>query len=461
VIVSQATKLDRIDPIEVDALESRLLGSLVRPGDEAYDEARQVHNVLFDRRPALIVRAADAADVIRAVEFAREHDLRLTVRSGGHSVAGYSTVDAGLVLDLSGMKSVAVDPVKQTAWIQPGAQTSDLVAATQPHGLTLSTGDTASVGIGGLATGGGIGWLARKHGLTIDSMIAAEIVTADGRLITASEQQNPDLFWAIRGGGGNFGVVTGFEFKLQLVGTVLGGALVLPLSAEVLRGYADYAVQARDELTTIATVMAAPPMPIIPVEAHCKPAFIVLFCYAGDLEEGKQALEPLRSLATQIAELIAPMPYPALYQFTEMAARRHPGHVRSGFMRELSDEAIESILDYVQEHPNRNGMVQLRGLGGALGRVPNEATAFAHRDKQIMLGIISVGSPETEWPWVRDLWQELQPMTTGVYVNFLDDEGEARVHQAYPGDTYARLAEVKRRYDPTNLFNLNQNVKPE
>ena len=267
-IVSQALRVDVIDPIVIRSLESRILGTIVRSSDTEYDVARRIHNVSLDRYPALIVRAADAADVIRAVEFARDNDLQLAVRSGGHSLAGNSSVDGSLVVDLSGMKSVSVDPVKQTAWVQPGARTMDLCAAAQPLGLALSTGDTASVGIGGLTIGGGVGWLVRKHGLTIDSLLSAEIVTADGRLIVASANQNSDLFWAVRGGGGNFGIVTGFEFQLHPAGMVLGGAIVLPATAEVLRGYADYAVQAPDELTTISMVMAAPPLPVISEEAR-------------------------------------------------------------------------------------------------------------------------------------------------------------------------------------------------
>ncbi len=458
-IISEFAKLDVIDPIAIQLLESRLLGTIVRPGDEEYESARQVHNTLIDQYPALIVRAADAADVIRAVEFARDFDLPLTVRSGGHG--GYGSVNDALVLDLSGMKAVSVDPVKRTAWVQPGAKTSDLLVAAGPLGLALSTGDTASVGLGGLATGGGIGWLVRKHGLTIDSMLSAEIVTADGRLIVASEDQHQDLFWAVRGGGGNFGIVTGFEFQLQEVGQILGGAIVLPPTPEVLRGYADYAATAPDELTTIANLMAAPPLPIIPAEAHFKPALLVMFVYSGDLEEGKRALEPLRALAKPIAELIAPMPYEGMYQLTAAASERHAGTVRSGFMKGLTDEAIYTILHHIETRPAPFGIVQLRGLGGALSRVSNDATAFAHRDKSMFLALINIGDMETDFAWVHDLWGKLEPMTSGVYVNFLEDEGEDRVRAAYPGETYVRLADVKRRYDPTNLFRLNQNVKPE
>ncbi len=415
-IVSQATRVDVIDPIVIQALEARLLGSVVRSTDVDYDDARRLPNLGYDRFPTLIVRAADAADVIRAIEFARDNDLRIAVRSGGHSVAGFGSADGGLVIDLSGMKSVSVDPVNRTAWVQAGATTADLVAAAQPHGLALSTGDTSTVGLGGLVTGGGIGWLVRKHGLTIDSLLSAEIVTADGRLIVASAEQNPDLFWAVRGGGGNFGIVTGFEFELQQVGMILGGAIVLPATAEVLRGYADYAIQARDELTTIASVMAAPPLPVIPADAHGKLAFIVMFCYAGDFEDGQRAVAPLRALAEPIAEIVAPMPYPALYEFTAEAAKPHAAAVRSGFMDGLSDAAIEAILDHNRNNPAPAAMTQLRALGGQLARVSDDATAFAHRDKSMFVALINMGPMEQARTWVEDLWQTLEPMTSGVYV---------------------------------------------
>ncbi len=461
VIVSQVTKVDVIDPILVGAFERRLLGSLVRSTDADYDEARSITNLRLDGRPALIVKAADAADVIRSIEFAREHGLRLAVRSGGHSGAGYSAFTGSLVVNLSGMKSVSVDAEKRTAWVQAGATTADLIAAAQPFGLALSTGDTSSVGLGGLVTGGGIGWLVRKYGLTIDSLLSAEIVTADGRLVTASATRNPDLFWAVRGGGGNFGIVTAFEFQLQPVGMIFGGALVLPPTPEVLRGFADYGVQAPDELTMIAMLMPTPPLPVVPQEAHGKLAFIVMVCYTGDPDSGQRAIEPLRQLATPLAEMVGPMPYAALYNFTEEGAHPHPGVVRSGFMHGLPDEAIEAILGHYRNSTGPVGMTQLRPLGGAYARISNETTAFAHRDKSMFLSLINMGFGDEPERWVTDLWQKLAPMSSGVYVNFLEDEGEDRIREAYPSETYNRLAQIKRRYDPENVFNLNQNIKPE
>jgi FAD/FMN-containing dehydrogenase len=450
-----------VDPVLAKALEARLLGSLVRPGDTDYDEARQLKNSLVDRYPAYIVRAGDAADVIRAVEFARSNELPLTMRSGGHYGAGYSMVDGGVVVDLSRMTAVSVDPEQRRLWAQPGATTTEVVAAAQPHGLALSTGDTASVGLGGLVTGGGIGLMVRKFGLTIDSLRSVEIVTADGRLLVASEMQNPDLFWAIRGGGGNFGVVTAFEFELQPVDMIYGGMLVMPVTREVLRGYADYAPDAPDELSTIASVIVAPPLPFIPAEQHGKPVLLMLVCYAGDAEAGKEAVAPLRALAEPIADQVSPMRYSALYNFTAGGNRRVPNTARTGLMNELSDEAIDKIMTNIETAFDPFSVIQIRALGGAMARVLRDATAFAHRDKSFFLALVNVGTEMEHRKWVDEIWSELRPHISGAYVNFLGDEGEDRVREAYPPRTYAQLADVKLRYDPTNVFKFNQNIKPE
>jgi hypothetical protein len=449
-----------IDSLAVQTLRARLLGDVILPGDEQYDDARLTHILNYDRYPAIIVRAADAADVIRAVEFAQARDLPLAVRSGGHSVPGHSSVDGGIVVDLSRMKAISVDPERQTVWAQPGVTSAELFAATGPHGLVLTTGDTSSVGLGGLTLGGGIGWLVRKYGLTIDHLLSVEMVTADGRIVVASAEQNPELFWALRGGGGNFGVVTGFEFRLEPAATILGGALILPATPEVLRGYAAYTPQAPEGLTTIAFMMPSPPLPFVPEAWHGRLVVMIVAAWVGDVEEGQRALDPLRELAEPVADLIGPMPYDGLFQFTDLGAQPHAATVRSGYMSELSDEDIETMLLHYVTHPNPMGMVQLRGLGGAFARVPAGATAFAHRDKPLFLAIIALGGEERDRIWAETLWQQLEPRTSGVYVNFLADEGESRIRAAYPPATYARLAEVKRRYDPTNLFRLNQNIQP-
>jgi hypothetical protein len=458
--VTIASSTRKIDSLAIQALQARLLGDVILPGDEQYDSARRTQILNYDRYPALIVRAADASDVIRAVEFAQARDLPLAVRSGGLSVPGYSTVDGGLVVDLSRLKAISVNPQRRTVWAQPGVTSAELFEATQPHGLVLTTGDTSSVGLGGLTLGGGIGWLVRKYGLTIDHLLSVEMVTADGRIVVASAEQNPDLFWALRGGGGNFGVVTGFEFRLEPAATILGGALILPATPEVLRGYAAYTPQAPDELTTIAFMMPSPPLPFVPEAWHGQLVVVIVAAYVGAVEEGQRALDPLRVLAEPIADLIGPMPYDGLFQFTAMAAQPHAATVRSGYMSELTDADIETMLLHYVTHPNPMGMVQLRGLGGAFARVPADATAFAHRDKPLFLAIIALGGEERDRIWAETLWSQLEPRTSGVYVNFLADEGEARIRAAYPPATYVRLAAVKRRYDPTNLFRLNQNIQP-
>jgi hypothetical protein len=458
--VTIASSTRTIDSLAIQALQARLLGDVILPGDEQYDSARRTQILNYDRYPALIVRAADASDVIRAVEFAQARDLPLAVRSGGHSVPGYSTVDGGIVVDLSRMKAISVDAERRTVWAQPGVTSGELFAATQPHGLVLTTGDTSSVGLGGLTLGGGIGWLVRTYGLTIDHLLSVEMVTADGRIVVASQEQNPELFWALRGGGGNFGIVTGFEFRLEPAATILGGALILPATPEVLRGYAAYTPQAPDELTTIAFMMPSPPLPFVPEAWHGRLVVMIVAAYVGDVEEGQRAIDPLRALAKPIADLIGPMPYSGLFEFTAMGAQPHAATVRSGYMSELSDDDIETMLLHYVTHPNPMGMVQLRGLGGAFARVPADATAFAHRDKPLFLAIIALGGEERDRIWAETLWSELQPRTSGVYVNFLADEGETRIRAAYPPATYARLAAIKRRYDPTNLFRLNQNIRP-
>ena len=459
-VVTQVGSPARIEAFEAQALQARLLGELILPGDASYEEARQIANLAYDRYPTVIVRAADAGDVIRAVEFARARDLPLAVRSGSHSIAGHSTVDGGVVVDLSRMKGLSIDPQRRTAWAQPGVTSADLVAAAQPHCLALSTGDTSSVGLGGLTTGGGIGWLVRKHGLTIDNLLSVEVVTADGRIVVASEDQHPDLFWAVRGGGGNFGIATGFEFQLHHAPDFVGGLLLLPSTPEVLSGYIEYAAAAPDELTTISLVMLAPPLPFIPEAAHGTQILMIHVAYDGDMESALPVLEPLRKLAAPVADLIGPMPYGDIYQFTEMLTERHHAQIRSGYMHELSLEEAAIIVKYVDDHPSPSGLVQLRGLGGAMARVAPEETAFAHRDKDVFLAIINMGPGEEDVQWTEGLWQLLRPQVSGVYVNFLGNEGEARIHEAYPPATYARLAEVKRAYDPSNVFRLNQNIQP-
>ena len=455
---------EAIADVDVQSLASRVAGRVIVPGDAAYDEVRQLHDITFDRRPEVIVRVASAADVAEAVRFARAHALPLAVRSGGHSFAGYSMADGGVTIDLADLKAVHMDPEKRTARVQPGVTSGDLAPAANAFGLALTTGDAASVGLGGLTLGGGIGWMVRKYGLTIDHLLSAQVVTADGEIIRASAREHPDLFWALRGGGGNFGVVTEFEFRLDEVGDVLGGALVLPATPDVIRGWAAYAPTAPHGLTTIAAVTHAPPAPFIPEEDWGRLVFAVFVCFDGDQADGERALAPLRALAAPIADAIGPMPYPAIYELTEMASARHAAAVRSAYLHALPDAMIEAAIDAVSRSESPLSMIQLRALGGAMAQVAPDATAFAHRDKEFLVAIAGISMEAADADslaaWVEAAWDRIRPYGAGVYVNFLGDEGEERVREAFTPAAYERLADVKRRYDPANVFRMNQNIRP-
>jgi hypothetical protein len=447
------------------SLRARLAGDLLTADSADFDAARAVVNLTVNRRPLAIVRAADAEDVAASVSYAREHALPLAVRSGGHSIATYSMIDDGIVVDLSMMKDVRVDPATRTARVQAGATSGDLAGPANAHGLALTTGDTPSVGMGGLVTGGGIGYMVRKYGLAIDSLLAVQIVTANGDILTASADQHADLFWAVRGGGGNFGVITEFTFRLAPVGQIYGGSLVLPASREVLRGYLDYVASAPEELSCIANLSFAPPAPYVPQERVGELVLEILTCWCGNIEEGERALAPLRGLATPVADAVAPIPYPMIYKFTEHLGAPHGGSIRSMFADELSDATLDAALEAVRNSPSPFSLVQFRGLGGALARVPQDATAFAHRDKRYFVAIIAVwldpsldSTPMQDW--TMSLWQAVRHEGSGVYVNFLEREGADRIRDAYPAATYARLAAVKQQYDPENLFRLNQNIAP-
>ena len=356
---------DELPEGAIRSLEARLRGEIVRPGDDGYDDARRVWNAVVDRHPTFIVRARDVADVMHAVNFTRTNDVALAVRGGGHSPAGYGTVDGGLVVDLSLMKRLEVDAARHVAGAEPGLTWGEYNARTHEHGLATPGGDVAAVGVAGLTLGGGMGWLMRKHGMTIDNLVAVDVVTADGLLVTASETEHPDLFWALRGGGGNFGIATGLWFRLVPVDTVLGGAIVYPATRAGLRAYADATAAAPDELTTITFVQQAPPLPFIPPEAHGTPVHIILPCYTGDLDAGQRALAALRGLAghTPLADTTGPMPYPALYDLTNMAAASRPHMIRNAYVRDLTDETIEIILDSVQHVTSPFSLVALRELG--------------------------------------------------------------------------------------------------
>ncbi len=449
----------------LDDLRARLDGQVLTATSAEYNEARKVVNLTVDRRPLAIVRAAHAGDVAEAVKFAVRHALPLAVRSGGHSIARHSMIDDALVVDLSRMKRVVVDPTTRTARVQAGATSGDLAGPANAHGLALSTGDTHSVGMGGLTTGGGVGFMVRKYGLAIDNLLAAQVVTAAGEIVTASADEHPDLFWAIRGGGGNFGIVTEFTYRLAPVGQILGGELILPATREVLRGYLDYVVTAPEELTTIAHLTHAPPAPYVPANRVGEPVMSIYVCWTGGIAEGERALAPLRALATPVAEAVGPMPYPDIYQFTAQAALPHAVSIRMMFAHDLSDETVDAALAALHAATSPYSIIQFRGLGGAMARVAPDATAFAHRDQRYFVAIIALWLDPTEdeakhSAWTNDLWQAIRHEGSGVYVNFLENEGDGRIRDAYPPATLARLRAIKRQYDPHNVFRFNQNIRP-
>jgi FAD/FMN-containing dehydrogenase len=443
-------------------LPSEIEGRIIRPDDPDYDETRQILSGVYDRRPAVIVRAANADDVARVVRFARETGIELAVRAGGHSNAGHSSTDGGIMLDLRDMDGLEIDPESRTAWAEGGLTAGAVTSQLAEHGLAIPFGDTGSVGIGGLTLGGGVGYLVRKHGMAIDNLIAAEIVTADGELLRVDAEHHSDLFWAIRGGGGNYGVVTRFQFRLQPLDGIVGGMLVLPATPETIAGFIAAAEAAPDELSTIANVMSAPPMPFLPEEAHGKVVILAMLAYAGDAADAGRVLAPFRELAEPLADMLRPMSYPEM--FPPEDPNYHPtAAATTMFVDRVDRGTAETILQFLESSDATMRVAQLRVLGGAMARVPADATAFAHRSSPIMVNLAAFYGPDDRArreQWVADFASALNQGNPGAYVNFLTDEGPERVRAAYPGATWDRLASVKARYDPTNLFRLNQNVPP-
>jgi len=458
----QSSPLDTT-AISIPQLRTAFNGRVIAPGDSGYDEARTVFYGGIDRRPAVIIRVADENDVARVVSLARGTGLELAVRSGGHSIAGDSVSEGGIVLDLSDMRGLDIDVENRTAWAQTGLTTGEYTTAAGAHGLATGFGDTGSVGIGGITLGGGVGYLVRKYGLTIDDLLAADVVTADGQLLRVDEETHPDLFWAIRGGGGNFGVATRFQFRLHDVDQIVGGMLILPATGEVVHSFIAEAEAAPEELSTIANVMTAPPMPFLPAEVHGRFVVMALMCYAGDTESGERAVAPFQSLAEPIVDMIRPMPYPEIYPPED--EEYHPTAVgRTMFVDTIDRDVAETIVEYLRASDATMRVAQLRVLGGAMARVPADATAFAHRGSRIMVNVAAfydgLDDRAARESWVTDFAAALHQGDDGAYVGFLGDEGEARTRDAYPGPTWDRLAAIKRRYDPTNLFRLNQNIPP-
>jgi FAD/FMN-containing dehydrogenase len=448
-------------------LRDQVSGEIITAEDPGYEEARKVHNAMIDRRPRVIVRCAGADDVVAAANFARENELDLAVRGGSHSVPGFGTADDAVVVDLSGMQAVDVDPETSTARAQGGATWRVFNDATHAHGLATTGGIISTTGIGGLTLGGGIGYLSRGFGLSCDNLSSAEVVTAEGEVLTASERANEDLFWALRGGGGNFGVVTSFEYRLHPVREIYGGPILYELddAGSVLRFYRDFIRDAPEEFGGFPAWQIAPPLPFIPEDRHGEPFLIFVTCWAGPIEEGEAALAPLREVAPVVAEHVGPMPYPALNSaFDDLVPAGLQHYWKANFVKELTDEAIDAHLEHGPKLPAVNSTVHIYPINGACHRVAPDATAFAYRDATFATVIAGMwpdpAQNEDNIAWVRGFYEATAPHSEeGGYINFMagDDQDRIRVNYRH---NYDRLADVKRKYDPDNLFHLNQNIRP-
>lgn len=456
-------------PASIAQLRRRFSGQLLRPGDEGYDAGRRIWNGMIDRHPGLIARCTSTSDVAAAVQFARTQGLLVAVRGGGHNVAGTAVCDDGLIIDLSPMKRIQVDPVRRTVRADPGLLWGELDRETQTYGLALPGGIVTHTGVAGLTLGGGIGWLMRKHGLTCDSLLSADVVSADERFLTASETAHADLFWGIRGGGGNFGIVTSFEFRLHPVGpTVLAGVVLYSASdaAEVLGAYRDCALAAPDELTTILSLRHAPAIPALPERLHGRPVVSVGVCYAGSIADGERAIQPLRALGRPLVDLIRPVDYTAhqgMFDATVPHGLRY--YWKSHYLSDLTPGVIETLAGWAWRATSPMSYTIIFQLGGTVRRIGDDATAFNGRGAAYALNINGIWSDieesEEHIRWTAGFWGAMRPYSTGgVYMNFLGNEGEDRVQAAYGAAKYARLVAIKNSYDPTNFFRLNQNIKP-
>jgi FAD/FMN-containing dehydrogenase len=458
-----------VDAAAVARLRAASTGEVITPRDSGYDVHRRVWNGSIDRRPALIARCAGVQDVRAALRFGREHELPIAVRSGGHSFPGLSTADDALLIDLRPMSSVRVDPDARTVGAQAGALLAEVDAATQEHGLAVPAGIVSHTGLAGLTLGGGIGWIMRKFGLTVDSLLSADVVTADGEFVRASEDENPELFWGLRGGGGNFGIVTDFRFRLHPLGPqVMAGATFWPMSEaeRVLRFYRDWIAGCPDELMTLVVQRLAPPLPIVPADLVGRPVIAVAGCYAGDVEDGERVLQPMRTFGSPVLDVFAPKPFVAHQQMFDPSFRRGCSYyVRSCDVAELADDVIDVVAEHGRRISSPLSSIALWQMGGAVARVGDGDTAFDGRSVGFTFNIngntaTAEGFAEQR-QWARDYWTALTPFHAGVYVNFLMEEGDARIRQAYGDAKYERLRAVKRAYDPTNVFRLNQNIRPD
>jgi hypothetical protein len=457
----------KLEEAAVQEFASKLRGELIAPGDEDYDEARAVYNAMIDKRPRLIARCRNAADVIAGVNFARENGLLLAVRGAGHNVAGLGTCDDGLVLDFSLMKSVHVDPVKRTARAEPGCALGDLDHAAHAFGLATPAGAVSTTGIAGLTLGGGFGHLTRKYGLTIDNLLSVDVVTADGRFLRASAEENEDLFWALRGGGGNFGVVTSFEYRLHPVGEVLGGPIFYPVekAPEVLRFFREYIDKAPEDMSAFFAFQIGPPAPFIPEDLQGVMMCALIVCYVGPPEKDEEIMKPLREITPPALDLVQRMPYPALQSlFDDLLPAGLQNYWKADFSDELTDGAIDVHCEYGPQASIVHSSMHIYPLNGAVHRVGASETAFPNRDSKFATVILAIYPDPADTPkmksWVRDYWSALQPHSSeGAYVNFLGAEEADRIAPTYQ-DNYDRLVKIKSKYDPENLFRVNQNIPP-
>ena len=458
----------KLQSTKIDAFKGRFRGEVVSPGDEAYDDARKIWNAMIDKHPALIVRCTTTSDVVLAVNFARDNGLLLAVRGGGHNIAGSAMCDDGIVIDLSQMKAASVDPAARRVTIEGGATLADLDASTQAHGLATPLGINSTTGVAGLTLGGGFGWLSRKHGMTIDNLESAEVVTAAGEVVRASNTEHPDLFWALRGGSGNFGVVTHFEFRLHPVGPdVLSGLIVYPISAakSVLHQYREFLAQAPDALSVWAVLRQAPPLPFLPEEVHGTGMIALALLYAGDPKLGEPLIDPLREFGTPLGEHVGVQPYIAWQQaFDPLLTPGARNYWKSHNFSTLQDGLFDAVIESIENLPSPQCEIFFGAIGGATTRPAPESAAYAHRDAQFVMNVHGRWQEQADDErcigWAREFFKASAPFASGgVYVNFLTaDEGD-RVRSAY-GPNYDRLAQVKRTYDPDNLFRTNQNIQP-
>jgi FAD/FMN-containing dehydrogenase len=460
--------MTKLQATKIQELKGSFRGEILLPSDDTYESARKIWNAMIDKHPALIVRCAAASDVVRAVNFARDNGLVLAVRGGGHNIAGNAMCDNGIVIDLSQMKAASVDPDARRVTIEGGATLADLDAATQAHGLATPVGINSTTGVAGLTLGGGFGWLSRKYGMTIDNLESAEVVTAAGEVVRANAAEHHDLFWALRGGSGNFGVVTRFEFRLHPVGPdVLSGLIVYPISGakSVLQQYREFVAKAPDDLSVWTVLRQAPPLPFLPDEVHGKGIIVLALLYAGDPKQGEPLIEPLRKFGTPVGEHVGVQPYTAWQQaFDPLLTAGARNYWKSHNFSTLNDGLFDAVIDYIDKLPSPQCEIFFGALGGATTRPTPDSAAYAHRDAQFVMNVHGrwedPADDERCIGWARDFFNASAPFASGgVYVNFLTaDEGD-RVRTAY-GPNYHRLAQVKRKYDPDNLFHMNQNIKP-